>query len=71
MLAPVSRMVESARELSAADPGWSLGLAGTSDELDDLDALSTGCCRGCTSLTSGNVDSAVMPLTNYERPSLS
>ena len=35
-LAPMARMVESARELNAADPGWSLELAGTGDELDDL-----------------------------------
>ena len=29
-------MVESARELNPDDPGWSLELAGTGDELDDL-----------------------------------
>ncbi len=29
-------MVESARTLDAADPGWSLAEAGTGDELDDL-----------------------------------
>ncbi len=35
-LAPLSRMVASARGLDAADPGWSLEQAGTGDELDDL-----------------------------------
>lgn len=35
-LRPLSRMVESARGLDAADPGWSLAEAGTGDELDDL-----------------------------------
>jgi two-component system, OmpR family, sensor kinase len=35
-LAPVTRMVESARDLNAADPGWCLEEAGTGDELDDL-----------------------------------
>lgn len=35
-LRPLTRMVESARGLDAADPGWSLAEAGTRDELDDL-----------------------------------
>ena len=35
-LAPMARMVASARELNAADPGWCLELAGTNDELDAL-----------------------------------
>ena len=35
-LAPLTRMVESARGLDAADPGWCLDEAGTGDELDDL-----------------------------------
>jgi two-component system, OmpR family, sensor kinase len=35
-LAPLARLVGSAGELNAADPGWSLELAGTGDELDDL-----------------------------------
>ena len=35
-LAPLTRMVESAQGLDAADPGWSLAVAGTGDELDDL-----------------------------------
>ena len=35
-LAPLTRMVESARGLDAADAGWSLTRAGTGDELDDL-----------------------------------
>lgn len=35
-LAPLASMVASARGLDAADPGWSLVLAGTGDELDDL-----------------------------------
>jgi signal transduction histidine kinase len=35
-LSPLTRMVESARGLDAADPGWSLVEAGTGDELDDL-----------------------------------
>lgn len=35
-LAPMARMVASARELNPADPGWNLELAGTDDELDDL-----------------------------------
>ena len=35
-LAPLGRMVESARSLDAADPGWSLPEAGTGDELDEL-----------------------------------
>ncbi len=35
-LAPLARLVASARGLDAADPGWSLALAGTGDELDDL-----------------------------------
>ena len=35
-LAPLSRLVASARGLDAADPGWRLDEAGTGDELDDL-----------------------------------
>jgi two-component system, OmpR family, sensor kinase len=35
-LLPLTRMVESARGLDAADPGWCLAEAGTGDELDDL-----------------------------------
>jgi two-component system, OmpR family, sensor kinase len=35
-LAPLARMVGSAGDLNPADPGWSLELAGTGDELDDL-----------------------------------
>jgi signal transduction histidine kinase len=35
-LAPLTKMVESARGLDAADPGWCLDEAGTRDELDDL-----------------------------------
>jgi signal transduction histidine kinase len=35
-LAPLTRMVTSARGLDATDPGWSLVEAGTGDELDDL-----------------------------------
>jgi two-component system OmpR family sensor kinase len=35
-LAPLSRMVDSARQLNAAEPGWSLPSAGTDDELDEL-----------------------------------
>jgi signal transduction histidine kinase len=35
-LAPLSRVVESARGLDAADPGWCLAEAGTGDELDIL-----------------------------------
>ena len=35
-LAPLGRMVDSARTLDAADPGWSLPEAGTGDELDEL-----------------------------------
>jgi signal transduction histidine kinase len=35
-LRPLARMVESARGLDAADPGWCLAEAGTRDELDDL-----------------------------------
>jgi signal transduction histidine kinase len=35
-LRPLTRMVESARGLDAADPGWLLAEAGTGDELDDL-----------------------------------
>ena len=35
-LAPLSRVVESARGLDAADPGWCLAEAGTGDELDVL-----------------------------------
>lgn len=35
-LAPLIRMVGSARSLDAADPGWTLAEAGTRDELDDL-----------------------------------
>ncbi|MHB1555997.1 MAG: ATP-binding protein [Isosphaeraceae bacterium] len=35
-LAPLAHLVASARGLDAADPGWSLALAGTGDELDDL-----------------------------------
>jgi signal transduction histidine kinase len=35
-LAPLTRMVTSARSLDATDPGWSLVEAGTGDELDDL-----------------------------------
>ena len=35
-LRPLTRMVESARGLDAADPGWRLAEAGTGDELDDL-----------------------------------
>jgi signal transduction histidine kinase len=35
-LLPLTRMVESARGLDAADPGWCLAGAGTDDELDDL-----------------------------------
>jgi signal transduction histidine kinase len=35
-LRPLTRLVESARGLDAADPGWSLAEAGTGDELDDL-----------------------------------
>jgi signal transduction histidine kinase len=35
-LAPLARMVASARDLNADDPGWCLEKAGTGDELDDL-----------------------------------
>ncbi|HEY2437819.1 MAG TPA: ATP-binding protein, partial [Solirubrobacteraceae bacterium] len=35
-LAPLTRMVESARGLDASDSGWSLQKAGTGDELDEL-----------------------------------
>jgi two-component system OmpR family sensor kinase len=35
-LAPLSRMVESARGLDAADAGWSLPTTATGDELDEL-----------------------------------
>ena len=35
-LAPIARMVESARDLNPDDPGWCLEEAGTGDELDDL-----------------------------------
>ncbi len=35
-LAPLGRMVDSARTLDASDPGWSLPEAGTGDELDEL-----------------------------------
>lgn len=35
-LAPLTRMVTSARGLDATDPGWSLPEAGTGDELDEL-----------------------------------
>src|SRR5205814_1804649 len=35
-LIPLTKMVESARELDATEPGWSLEEAGTGDELDDL-----------------------------------
>ena len=35
-LLPLRRMVESARGLDAADPGWCLEEAGTGDELEDL-----------------------------------
>jgi two-component system, OmpR family, sensor kinase len=35
-LAPLARLVGAAGELNPADPGWSLELAGTGDELDDL-----------------------------------
>jgi two-component system, OmpR family, sensor kinase len=35
-LAPLARMVESARHLNPADPGWCLEQAGSGDELDDL-----------------------------------
>ena len=35
-LAPLARMVASARGLDAADAGWGLEMAGTGDELDDL-----------------------------------
>ncbi len=35
-LLPLTRMVESARGLDAADPGWCLSGAGTGDELDNL-----------------------------------
>jgi heavy metal sensor kinase len=35
-LAPLARMVESARDLNAGDPGWCLDVAGTGDELDEL-----------------------------------
>jgi two-component system, OmpR family, sensor kinase len=35
-LAPMARMVESARDLDPDDPGWCLEGAGTRDELDDL-----------------------------------
>ena len=35
-LAPLTRMVESARGLNPNDPGWCLERAGTGDELDDL-----------------------------------
>ena len=35
-LAPLTRMVESARELDATDSGWSIPTAGTGDELDEL-----------------------------------
>jgi signal transduction histidine kinase len=35
-LAPLARMAASARGLDATDRGWSLELAGTGDELDDL-----------------------------------
>lgn len=35
-LTPLTRMVESARGLDAADAGWCLDQAGTGDELDDL-----------------------------------
>jgi two-component system, OmpR family, sensor kinase len=35
-LAPLARMVGAAGELNPTDPGWSLEMAGTGDELDDL-----------------------------------
>jgi two-component system, OmpR family, sensor kinase len=35
-LAPMARMVDSARDLNPDDPGWCLERAGTGDELDDL-----------------------------------
>jgi signal transduction histidine kinase len=35
-LAPLTRMVESARGLDAVDPGWHLEQPGTGDELDEL-----------------------------------
>ena len=35
-LTPLTRMVASARDLNAADPGWCLEQAGTGDELDEL-----------------------------------
>lgn len=35
-LAPLARMAESARGLDASDPGWSLEVPGTGDELDRL-----------------------------------
>ena len=35
-LAPLTRMVESARGLDAVDPGWHLEEPGTGDELDEL-----------------------------------
>ncbi len=35
-LAPLGQMVESARTIDAADPGWTIPQAGTGDELDEL-----------------------------------
>jgi signal transduction histidine kinase len=35
-LVPLTRLVQSARNLDAANPGWSLPEVGTRDELDDL-----------------------------------
>ncbi len=35
-LAPLGRMVESARTIDAADPGWTIPEADTDDELDEL-----------------------------------
>jgi signal transduction histidine kinase len=35
-LAPLGRMVDSARTIDAADPGWTIPEAGTGDELDEL-----------------------------------
>jgi signal transduction histidine kinase len=35
-LVPLSRLVESARSVDAANPGWTLAEVGTGDELDDL-----------------------------------
>ncbi|HEY2159660.1 MAG TPA: ATP-binding protein, partial [Isosphaeraceae bacterium] len=35
-LAPLGQMVDSARTIDAADPGWTIPEAGTGDELDEL-----------------------------------